>query len=533
MNIRITVVVSALSSLTQAGLLAAMPLLAAPVTPQQSVAGGFQASHLSEAMVLPGDSELSSGLLETGDVDEDGDLDLVGYASNHAAFAVFLNTGMGQFAPPAFAPSPVHSGWGHRLVDVNRDGHLDLLASDSGSSYPPFAVGARAAVLLGSGDGHFGAPVITDSGPYDLSGFDAADLDDDGLPDFILVTRALFSIGLVGWQRGLGDGSFGPVSIITQARTPGDMLVTDLDADGRADIVFVDELQTAVIVVLRGLGGGAFADAVGYPCGIELWGELVAADMDADGHLDLLKLDVQLSAPVEGPYPLWLLRGLGDGSLQAAVAVPVEGLSGSFLRGALGVADLDRDGFPDLIGLEPTPILMGAMNLLVQRMGRGGPIGPPAAVPLPGIEALAVGDFDADGLPDVVAAAGSAALFFNALGPFIDIGYGKTAGIGTPALVVSGSSAAGGVLRIGVRGLPPLVSGLLFIGSAPEYTPFKGGMLVPSPDVLFGVMSGVDLELSWPAGIPIGTAVFAQAVMLSGSGLDKPLPSNAVVLIAE
>ncbi len=260
-----------------------------------------------------------------------------------------------------------------------------------------------------------------------------------------------------------------------------------------------------------------FAPGVAYAGGPLVEGGLAVADMSGDGVPDLLK--------ITAPGEVRLLPGSGDATFKAGILVTIPDLD----ELELDVGDMDRDGMPDLIGRS-----VDTQRVLVQRMSRHGPIGAPAATALGGsIFATRVTDLDADGLPDLATSTVGAFVLWNQLGPFIDIGYGKAAAIGTPKLLFTGTPAALGVLSIGVSGLPDLASGLLFFGIAPAYTPFKNGVLVPSPDVMLGVVTGVGLVVGWPAGIPVGTAIYAQAVMLSGAGLQAPLPSNAVVIVAE
>jgi hypothetical protein len=57
---------------------------------------------------------------------------------------------------------------------------------------------------------------------------------------------------------------------------------------------------------------------------------------------------------------------------------------------------------------------------------------------------------------------------------------------------------------------------VLLIGVAAQMLPFKGSLLVPSPDVvlagLFTDESGrLLLDGTWPAGVPVGASVWLQA----------------------
>ncbi len=117
--------------------------------------------------------------LAVGDVDGDGDLDFVTANQGAGTVSVRLNTG-GTFAPPALAANgEVATGAGSSTValgDVDGDGDLDLLASVSGG----------AVVRLNDGNGVFSAPAS--SGTL-AGGFVAlADMDADGDLDLATAT---------------------------------------------------------------------------------------------------------------------------------------------------------------------------------------------------------------------------------------------------------------------------------------------------------------------------------------------------------
>src|ERR1700755_982713 len=81
-------------------------------------------------------------------------------------------------------------------ADVNHDGHLDLLVTNSADN--------NVSVLLGDGHGHFGigAPAQVINAPRGIA---VGDLDGNGSPDFVIANSgdASISIGL-----NFGDGTF-------------------------------------------------------------------------------------------------------------------------------------------------------------------------------------------------------------------------------------------------------------------------------------------------------------------------------------
>jgi hypothetical protein len=160
----------------------------------------------------------------------------------------------------------------------------------------------------------------------------------------------------------------------------------DFNGDGRADAVYVANLQGAA-VFLRS-SAQAFASPVIYPGGPSPRTTKVA-DLDQDGIADVIVVSVSQGAT-------WL-RGVAD---------PAGGGAGTFLPGAylslggivlgLDVRDLNGDGINDIASAAATGTI---------RASFGGPwpaiAGSQAYYGDVGYVDAAIGDFNADGRPDI------------------------------------------------------------------------------------------------------------------------------------
>src|SRR6185369_511188 len=129
--------------------------------------------------------------------------------------------------PPAQVDG-LWAGMAFRFRDVNGDGLLDLLDYDSTDSlrYAP-----------GHADGSFDPAVIVSMGNSTvLPGFDAADLDLDGLPDLVALNGPVLVV-----RRGLGEDAFGPLQLASTPANPtnNSLVVADLDGDGLPDVLIV------------------------------------------------------------------------------------------------------------------------------------------------------------------------------------------------------------------------------------------------------------------------------------------------------
>ena len=119
------------------------------------------------------------------DLNKDGLPDLV-EGTFQGTVAVYLNQGNGTFSAPTFystsgGANPEYYVTSVAVTDINGDGNLDVVA-DNNYNYTTQDPGRSVAVLLGKGDGTFGAATLyqTDPGPITVA---VGDFNGDGKPD--------------------------------------------------------------------------------------------------------------------------------------------------------------------------------------------------------------------------------------------------------------------------------------------------------------------------------------------------------------
>jgi hypothetical protein len=133
-------------------------------------------------------------------------------------------------------------------------------------------------------------------------------------------------------------------------------------------------------------------------------------------------------------------------------------------------------------------------------------------------------------------ALGAGGLFFGAVHPYAltsePWSYLSTTSGGPPnaaCLLGKGSTEPASPIAVVLQGQPPLAPGLLVVGTSSVYQPFKGGVLVPSPDRLVGLIQNQGEKLtwasSWPPGLPQGATFFVQA-WFSTSGFGQSYVST-------
>ena len=120
-----------------------------------------------------------------------------------------------------------------------------------------------------------------------------------------------------------------------------------------------------------------------------------------------------------------------------------------------------------------------------------------------------------------------------ATGSFVNLGQGLAGGF-APTLSGSGSLAAGAGFSLAFAGMPPFTNGMLFIGLSQLNAPFKGGVLVPQPNlqILLPTLSGaLTLNQAMPAGLPSGTSIYLHFWAPDGGAPAGVCATNALQLV--
>jgi len=260
--------------------------------------------------------------LTAGDLDGDGHLDLA-VAAWDDRLRLFLGQGDGVFAAGPDYPTG-DNPWKLVLADFNADGLADLACSALGGAPALFGV------YLNQGGGDFAvAQVPTLSGQRGLA---AGDFDGDGDLDIALAVYATDQLAL---HFNDGQGHFGAAQALAVADKPYDLAASDLNGDGRADLLLIHKDAQRQIWALPGLGGGLFGAPMSWSADRDM-DQLLLADLDADGDRDLL-------VTCSGAASVGVLLQPADGNWQPPFFE--DGGHGAYAPAA---ADFDGDGDLDL-----------------------------------------------------------------------------------------------------------------------------------------------------------------------------------------
>lgn len=372
---------------------------------------GFAADSTTAGFVLPVTYALSGYApwsVAVADVNGDGKPDLIvvswyktGNSESEGSIDVLLGAGDGTFAAPVRYGTLGGQALGVAVGDVNGDSKPDVIVANSCLSLPACNTGGGVSVLLGNGDGTFQPATIYYSGGQGADSVSIADLNGDGHPDLIVANCCQITgtnPGTLGILLGNGDGTFQPaVSHNAGDNSLQSLAVADLNGDGHLDVVAVGE-SSALVSVLLGNGDGTLRDEVDYTLSGSAPRTITIGDVNADGHPDLV-VALLCQDQTCGTGGLNLFFGNGDGTFQA----PVSYSAGGYDAASAVIADINGDGNPDL-SVANTASFNGPGQVNVLLGNGNGTFQAAASFPSDANAPhdLALADLNGDGKPDAV-----------------------------------------------------------------------------------------------------------------------------------
>ena len=216
------------------------------------------------------------------DADGDSDLDLLvafGDWSGSGRNRIFINDGAGRFQDETMTryPGNVRPTFDLIVKDLDADGDLDLFEANYHSS------NRRNRVLLNNGTGVFQDVTLTHapSANSDSSlGAACGDLDGDGDPDLVIGNELT---DVIWWNDGRGRfTTSNPAQLATPSMRSKEILLVDFDGNGTLDITIGD---VSSCMFYANDGNGTFRDVTSQ------WnrtgfGAVTGAFFDWDGDLD-------------------------------------------------------------------------------------------------------------------------------------------------------------------------------------------------------------------------------------------------------
>jgi hypothetical protein len=286
------------------------------------------------------------------DIDGDGKPDLIVVDDYAHAISIYRNIGTNgiltaaSFAPPVVLPttSGQYSPYGIAVADLDGDGKLDIVVTEFGdnlvSVYKNNCTPGNIATNLFGPRQDF----PTGSQPQKMA---AADLDGDGKPDLIVANASAGTISILRNTSEGGSINFAPkVDIATGGGCNG-VAVGDLSGSGRLDIVTANTDGTlSILQNIINAPGAIATDSFAPKISLSIPSggvDVVIVDIDGDGRLDL-------AVSTYLPQTFSIIQNQSNGgdltasSFGQRIDYPLDG------RGhTISVGDLDGDGRPDLV----------------------------------------------------------------------------------------------------------------------------------------------------------------------------------------
>jgi len=471
----------------------------------------------------------------SADFNHDGNLDVVVFSSQQ--LAVMLGSSHGVLGAPIFTTPPQPIAWA-AAGDVNGDGKPDLVISAQTDT-----TDGQMAVLFGNGDGTFQPQVLYSTGDTTYPGLiTLADVNKDGKLDIIESNGD----NTVSVLLNTGNGTFGS-PIILSGGNGGFIATGDFNHDGKIDLAINDWTNSSIDIFL-GNGDGTFRPMVAYP--VVNHPEWVAvADFNKDKKLDLATGGYGVTGGLFNNAGIAILLGNGDGTFGSATyysTYPTSLVNDDPDTGV--VADVNLDGIPDLVvtfdnthmgfgGCCNTPNNIGLGIFLgngdgtfafENPEGEAGVAGGPFLVGTGSLGGgLVAEDFNSDGVMDVAVL--NAHNFGGGYGQaYTTVLFNHTAPVSVsplkitfPSRKVGTASAASTVLVTNDQATTLSITSVTMGGADPGDFPYKSACkstLLPGADCTISVTFKPTTTGSRTAELMISDGVGTQTVSISGTG---------------
>ncbi len=243
-----------------------------------------------------------------GDFNNDGHDDIV--AMDWSEHSVFLGNGDGTFGPESRFPAMAVDNRSIDSGDLDGDGNLDVVINSSAGQ-------SLLAIHYGDGAGGFSSnSTDTFGGLLTNENVHMADIDADGDLDIVSggwsVTARVF----------VNNGS----RTFTPAASIGNvfgllMLAEDLNGDGAADIITNPGGNSDTLEVRLNDGAGGFNTPTPYQ-GAPGPRHAVLTDVNADGKADVALVNALVFGPVALSNNVTIMLGNGDGTFATPYNIP-------------------------------------------------------------------------------------------------------------------------------------------------------------------------------------------------------------------
>jgi hypothetical protein len=339
--------------------LAACPPARAIVFTDVTTSAGINHIHMPPELILelPGEPFFAGGAA-AGDFDGDGRVDLVFTRPNDTEI-LYRNLGDGTFEPRTSAAGfrfPTYTN-GVTSGDVDNDGDLDLYMTTVGYTRNYLYLNDGHGKFTDAGAGHTAA--LSNGTIRDGSGASFGDYDNDGYLDLVTGDWGNFAANsqsrLLRNRGAAQPGAFDDVTVAAginvyrkdRSYRYSPRLV-DLDRDGLLDLTFAADFQTSQLFWNN--GDGTFTDGtIAAGVGTDLNGMgTTFGDYDSDGDLDWFITNITNDPEHPGPFGGWNRLYRNEGNRTFTDVTQAAGVRDSRFSWGASFFDYDNDGDVDL-----------------------------------------------------------------------------------------------------------------------------------------------------------------------------------------
>lgn len=278
------------------------------------------------------DSDIRHSIVYGGDIDNDGDKDIISLAFQDDTIAWYENLdGQGDFGDQQIVSDNSDAVFSVVLEDMDNDSDLDIVSTYYSADKIVWFENIN-------GLGEFGDEQII-ANMDQPNNIMVGDVDNDSDLDVIIGNTN--NNGIIGWfENTNSEGVFSDIQIIAEnIYNLGYNFVTDIDDDGDLDFFYASYQDNKIAWFENLNGAGDFSTEINLTSRVDIPEAVYSADLDGDGDLDVL------SASSGDDKLAWYenMDGLGDFGLQKVIS------DEAYQASALHAADFDGDGDLDVV----------------------------------------------------------------------------------------------------------------------------------------------------------------------------------------